>query len=145
MTSINLTLDFPVLGIGPGNFGPTVAEIGRIQGEKWLDLNTHNSYTQISCETGVPGLLLYLLIVVFSLQSVIQVLRRTENADVRRMAAALLVSLASMCTCMFFLSEGYSGLSLFWFGLANGMRWLLPEIQEDEEEELVEITPQQTA
>jgi putative inorganic carbon (HCO3(-)) transporter len=149
MTSINLTLENPVLGVGPGNFGPTIAEVGRLQGYNWLNLNTHNSYTQVSSETGFPGLLLYLLLIFFSVKSVLTVIRRTSprgtlpDPELHRMGAGLLVSLAATCTCMFFLSEGYSSLVLFWFGVASGLRLLLPEDPRDEEEELVEMQPDQ--
>ncbi len=147
-TSINMTLNNPVLGVGPGNFGPTIVEFGRMQGIEWLEMNTHNSYTEISSETGLPGVVFYVLMVIFSFQSVIQVVRHTsekgENPDVEmhKLAGGLLVSLAGTCTCMIFLSEGYSTLALFWFGLANAMHRLLPEAS-DEEEELVEVTPVQ--
>lgn len=145
-TSINVTLTYPFLGVGPGNFGPTIAEFGRIQNQNWIDLNTHNSYTQISSETGLPGLLAYLVLVGFTFASLVVTLRKTgprgeyPNAEIHRYSAAMLISLAATCTCMFFLSEGYSLLNFLWFGLANGLRLLLPE-EPEEEEELIEVDP----
>ena len=70
-TGIALTLENPVFGVGPGNFGPTVVEIGKSQGFDWVPLNTHNAYTQISSETGIPGFLLYLVLIVLSVISVV--------------------------------------------------------------------------
>ena len=150
MTSVNVTLAYPLLGVGPGNFGPTIAEFGRLQGYNWMDLTTHNSYTQVSSETGIPGLLLLLAMIGLSIHSVISVLRKTSsdgehpNPELHRLAAGLLVSLTATCTCMFFLSEGYGISNFFWFGLANGCRLLLPR-DADDEEELVEIDPQKAA
>ncbi len=146
MTSINVTLTYPFLGVGPGNFGPTIAEFGRIQNQNWINLNTHNSYTQISSETGLPGLLAYLALVGFTFRSVVITLRKTRprgdnpNPEIHRFSVAMLVSLASTCTCMFFLSEGYSLQNFLWFGLANGLQRLLPEEPEDEEE-FIEVDP----
>jgi O-antigen ligase len=143
-TSIKFSLEYPVLGVGPGNFGPTLAEFGRLQGFQWLDLGTHNSYTQLSSETGIPGLLLYLLLVFFTLKSLVKALRQTSprgaypDPELHRLSAGLLVSVVGTCTCMFFLSEGYGAINLFWFGLANGLRLLLPEDPKDETE-LVEL------
>ena len=61
--------------------------------------------------------------------------------DLHRLSAGLLVSVVGTCTCMFFLSEGYGAINLFWFGLANGLRLLLPEDPE-EETEIVELEPE---
>ena len=146
MTSINVTLAYPFVGVGPGNFGPTIAEFGRMQNQNWINLNTHNSYTQISSETGLPGLLAYLLMIGFTIRSLVVTLRRTgprgndPNSEIHRYCAAMVVLLAASWTCMFFLSEGYSLLNFLWFGLANGLRLLLPA-EPEEEEEFVEVDP----
>lgn len=147
-TSINLTLEYPLLGVGPGNFGPTIAEYGRLQGYHWINLGTHNSYTQLSSETGIPGLLLYLTLIAFTVSSVIKTIWQTSkngaypDEEIHRLSAGMLVSLAATCTCLFFLSEGYGMLNMLWFGLANGLRQLLPEEPEEEEGELVEMEPE---
>lgn len=146
MTSINVTLAYPLLGVGPGNFGPTIAEFGRLQNQHWIELATHNSYTQISSETGLPGLLAYLVLVGFTFRSLVIAFRRTRtrgdnpNSEIHRYSAAMLVSLSATCTCMFFLSEGYSLQNFLWFGIANGLQLLLPEDPEDEEE-FIEVDP----
>lgn len=147
-TSVKFTLTYPLLGVGPGNFGPTLAEFGRLQGFKWLDLTTHNSYTQISSETGIPGLIFFFLLIAFSFKNLVKVLRMTTprgsypDPELHRLASGLLVSLVATCTCMVFLSAGYNALNLFWLGLPNGLRLLLPEDPEDETE-LVEVEPGQ--
>ena len=50
--SLEVTAKHPLLGIGPGNF-PIISGIWHV---------THNSYTQISAEGGIPAFVLYLLI-----------------------------------------------------------------------------------
>jgi O-antigen ligase len=151
MTSVNLTLENPVFGVGPGHFASTIVEYGKSQGLEWAPLNTHNSYTQISSETGIPGFLLFGLLIFFSLRSAVSTLRRTSpkganpDPEIHRMAAGLLVSLAAMLTCMFFLSEGYNLVVFLWLGLACGLRLLLPDPPPDEEEELIEMEPGQLA
>jgi O-antigen ligase len=146
-TSINLTLAYPLLGVGPGNFGPTIVEFGKLQNMHWINLSTHNSYTQLSSETGIPGILLYLLMFGFAVKAVIRTLRRTSsggahpNAEIHRWSAGMLILLAADATCMFFLSEGYGMRNFLWFGLASGLQLLLPD-DPKEEEEWVEVVPE---
>lgn len=52
LDSLRMTAQRPLLGIGPGNFAIT-SGVWRV---------THNSYTQISAEGGIPAFALYLLI-----------------------------------------------------------------------------------
>jgi O-antigen ligase len=144
MSGVVLTLNNPVFGVGPGNFGPTIVNIGKEQGFDWAPLNTHNAYTQVSSETGIPGILLFLALIFFSTRALVSLLRQTSatgttpNSEIHRLASALLVSLAAILTCLFFLSEAYGQIIYLWLGLACGLRLLLPEPQR-EEDEFIEI------
>jgi O-antigen ligase len=139
VSSLALTFGNPVFGIGPGNFAESIVEEGRSRGLVWASLGTHNSYTQISSETGIPGILLMLLLIGFSLRNIISLLRQTrplgESPDlpINQLARAMLVSLAGVCTFMFFLAEAYNSLVYLWLGLASGLRLLLPEPESDDE------------
>ncbi|MCS6953221.1 MAG: O-antigen ligase family protein [Bryobacterales bacterium] len=67
--AIRLTLQHPLLGVGPHMFEPAVdlrvrAETGR----KSTWQGPHNAYLQISSETGLPGLLFYLWTIVLCLR-----------------------------------------------------------------------------
>jgi O-antigen ligase len=59
-TSVILTLKHPLLGVGPGQFevaeNQRAADLGLPKGN-WH--GTHNTYTQISSEAGIPALLLF--------------------------------------------------------------------------------------
>ena len=62
LASLRLTVRHPVLGVGPGMFSVANANYeevtkGRSDYNAWHD--THNTFTQLSCEDGLPGLLLY--------------------------------------------------------------------------------------
>ncbi len=144
MSGVVLTLNNPVFGVGPGNFGPIIVNIGKEQGFDWAPLNTHNAYTQVSSETGIPGILLFLALIFFSTRALVSLLRQTSatgttpNSEIHRLASALLVSLAAILTCLFFLSEAYGQIIYLWLGLACGLRLLLPEPQR-EEDEFIEI------
>jgi O-antigen ligase len=138
-TGVALTLDNPIFGVGPGNFADTVVEEGRSQGIEWAALGPHNAYTQISSETGIPGILLFLLLLGFSFQNVILVLRQsapkgaTPDPEIYQLARGLLLSLAGTGAFIFFLGEAYNSVIYFWLGLASGLRLLLPEPEAEEE------------
>jgi len=138
-TGIALTLDNPIFGVGPGNFAETVVEEGRSQGIEWAPLGPHNAYTQISSETGIPGILLFLLLLGFSFRNVVSVLRQsaskgaTPDPEIYQLARGLLLSLTGTCAFIFFLGEAYNSVIYFWLGLASGLRLLLAEPEAEEE------------
>jgi O-antigen ligase len=78
--SIKYTFQHPLFGVGPGMF--VVAEdaeaiaAGRRHGT-WT--GTHNSYTQVSSECGIPALIFYVLVIVFSLKKTSRIYRQTRG------------------------------------------------------------------
>jgi len=129
MESIALTLEHPLVGVGLGNFQAAVYDEAKAKGivhNEWMA--THNSYTQISCETGLPGLFLVLCLIGVSFNNVRCVLKGAAPAgdkpDIAAYAAAksLLLSLAVVCTCAFFLAVGYEFTIYLWAGLTVSLR-----------------------
>ena len=57
--SVNMTIHHPLLGVGPGQFPETIAKEARERGVHMTWLNPHNSYTQVSSESGLIGLIFY--------------------------------------------------------------------------------------
>jgi O-antigen ligase len=58
--AIELTFQHPLLGVGPLMFAPAVDTRVRAEtGRKSHWQNPHNSYLQVSSETGIPGLIFY--------------------------------------------------------------------------------------
>lgn len=65
--SIAVTLRRPIFGVGVGNFPVYVNGMNKEEGrlkEAWH--GTHNTYTQLSSETGIPGLAIFIGILVVS-------------------------------------------------------------------------------
>jgi O-antigen ligase len=97
--SIEVTKEHPIFGVGPGNFD-------QVSGQ-WH--TTHNSFTLMSSEGGVPALILYVLILwcgFKNLRTTKRLLRgRTES---RLLARALLASLAGYAVGSFFLSVAFA-------------------------------------
>ena len=109
MHSVLDTLTHPVFGVGAGEFGNYEGkERGRIGGG-WS--TSHNSYTEISADTGFPGILLYLAGTI----SAFLLLQRTRKLALRtpegrEMATAcflISVSMIGYCVAIFFLNFGY--------------------------------------
>jgi O-antigen ligase len=57
--SVTLTFEHPLFGVGPGQFPVAEAGLSQDEGKPGLWLGTHNTYTQISSEGGIPALLLF--------------------------------------------------------------------------------------
>jgi O-antigen ligase len=96
--SIEITERHPLFGIGPGNF----AEVSG----SWLV--THNAYTQMSSEGGIPAFLLYVLILWSGFKNARvtkQLMKRKGEFSV--LAKALNASLAAYIVGSFFASSAY--------------------------------------
>jgi O-antigen ligase len=65
--SLKYTFQHPVFGVGPGMFPVAEDADMRAQGyRKGTWQGTHNSYTQVSSELGIPGAIAYIAIIVLS-------------------------------------------------------------------------------
>ncbi len=69
--SITLTLLNPVFGVGPGQFDVAQDMYSRAtRGHKGSWQVTHNSFTEVSSQNGIPALVFYTLAVVFAFRAV---------------------------------------------------------------------------
>jgi O-antigen ligase len=123
--SVGITLQHPLFGVGLGNFSPYVnksnQEMGYVK-EAWL--GTHNTYTQMSSEAGIPALLIFLGILVMSWRSLTPLIRVTRNdprpeaRDIYATAQATQVCLAAFCFSLFFIHLAYDMLLPMLMGIA---------------------------
>jgi len=105
--SVELTVRHPLFGVGPGDFASAT--------QYWHV--THNTYTQLSSEAGIPALILFLLILgqVFrNLREIRKTERFRTDPQVQIWAGALRASFAGYLLGAFFASYGYE---LFIYGL----------------------------
>jgi O-antigen ligase len=114
MDSLTVTWEHPVFGVGLGNFPVAQNDLAKARGEAMGNWHlTHNTYTQVSSESGVPGLALFLLALLFSFRAISRVLRMTAAStspagrDIRMFAVSLRISLLVFLTCAFFASLAY--------------------------------------
>jgi putative inorganic carbon (hco3(-)) transporter len=98
LESLRVTAQHPFLGVGAGNFSIT-SGVWRV---------THNTFTQVSSEGGVPALIFYLLILgcgVANLRAVRK--RRAAGKEARLLSMALEATLAAYLVGSFFASVAY--------------------------------------
>jgi putative inorganic carbon (hco3(-)) transporter len=102
--SIVLTFEYPIFGLGPGNF-TTVSGDWHV---------THNTYTQISSETGFPGFILYIMILVCAWKNLSRARRVIpRQSELGLFAAAIHGSLTAFLVGSFFASDGYQYFTYF--------------------------------
>ena len=124
LSSLELTLRHPLFGVGPGMFavanGKYVEETtGKPDFNAWHE--THNTFTQLSCEDGLPGLFLYCLAMLFCFKIVRSVEKRARPypalASLRHMAFALGLALIAFTGTAVFASNAY----LYYFPMLAGL------------------------
>lgn len=102
LRSLALTAAHPLFGLGPGNFEAYSGSRG-----SWRV--THNTYTELSSECGIPGLLLFVAILVRAFTNVRKVRKgsRYSDVEVRLLAGGLWAGLAAYVVGAFFASTAY--------------------------------------
>jgi hypothetical protein len=121
--SLEYTLQFPIFGVGPGQFSAYEGShnmIGTTTHGSWHD--THNSYTQASAECGIPGGLLFIggaVSTILIFRRVFQQAKaRTDCKDIQTAALCLLVGVSGFYVTIGFLNFAYFFYEPFLGGLA---------------------------
>ena len=135
--SIRMTFQHPVFGVGPGVFYIVGFEQRKAQsGHGGQAYVTHNTYTQISSETGFPGFILFLSTVVLCFRYTLNDYRKLVKVDFEfsRYGRYMVSSMAALSLGIFFLSVGYTYLLSIVFALALSLHMMierhLKELQE---------------
>ena len=111
--SVQETMQHPLFGVGPRQFPVAVAGEQEKKGE-WANwLGTHNSYTQVSSECGVPALLFYTIVIALCLRMNYRLLavtkRNPAHAEIAGLAATVLAGTVVYAVCTFFFHMAYTG------------------------------------
>jgi O-antigen ligase len=118
--SLLLTLYNPIFGVGPGVFQASAADLSHDEGKRALWRETHNSYTQVSSESGIPGILFFGAAVWYCIRGLVQLRKRiARKAHLESLASVVNPLLAGFLTFVFtafFSSVAYH----FFFSLMIG-------------------------
>ena len=99
--SLRYTIQHPLLGIGPGEFSDAYQHDSQKRGVHVADLGTHNTYTQLSSETGLPGGIAFIVLVLLAVKTNFRLYRLTRNRPE-------LKTVANMALCLFACTLGYA-------------------------------------
>ncbi len=77
--SLEYALEHPLLGVGPGQFAVADSEDLKREGKPAPWLGTHNSYTEVASECGIPAFLLYCAVIFLVLRSNLSIYRRAAG------------------------------------------------------------------
>ena len=96
-----------MFGVGPGEFQDYQGGLAATAGERGMWHETHNGYTQISSECGIPAIGFYIAGMVLTFRSLRRIVK-TNIPFLSPMARTLSVMMVGYSVCLFFLSQGYS-------------------------------------
>src|ERR1700730_9438518 len=116
--SLDYTLAHPLLGVGPDQFAAAVFGEASQGGENVPWLGTHNTYTQVSSECGIPALIFYCVPILLCFRLNYRLYRRTRDHAVYR-------EIAGLSLCLLAAALVY-GLSTLFFHVAYTA--ILPEL-----------------
>ena len=113
--SVEVTFTHPLFGVGPGNF-PVMSGSWHV---------THNSYTQMSAEGGLPALILYVMILWRGFKNVRATKRLARSKEeFALIAGALHASLAGFAVGSFFSSYAYQFFPYFLVAYTTALLWI---------------------
>jgi O-antigen ligase len=125
-TSLAMTIRHPIFGVGPDEFSVAAAGDSAKKGVRAAWLGTHNSYTQVSSECGIPALICYCAVLGFCFRSNWQLYRQTRHnpalKDVTTLSFCLLASALVYAVSTFFFHIAYSGGLPMQAGLSLALR-----------------------
>jgi hypothetical protein len=124
--SIQYTFAHPLFGVGPGMFPVAENEDAVAAGLRhgtWQ--GTHNSYTEVSSELGIPGCIFYVLIIFWSLQTTYRIYRKTRGdprlQDIANIAVCLNYVLIVYAVTVFFDYIAFTSMLSVFGGLAAAL------------------------
>ena len=118
--SIIYTFQHPIFGVGPGQFMNYESQRRKDEGLRGSWLETHNSYTQISSQCGIPALLFYMAAAISTFMLLGRIRRRAKAYGRKEILAAtfcITLSLVGYSSVVLFVNFGY----FFYFPAISGL------------------------
>jgi O-antigen ligase len=126
--SLWVTITNPLFGVGPGVYIDAVAGMYEAQGLRPRYTATHNSFTQVSAENGIPGFLFYFMALFWSIRNQLWIRKQARLYPQLELmgvlASCLFMSTLTFCISVFFASEAYMFYFPMLFGLSVSFRYV---------------------
>jgi O-antigen ligase len=122
--AIGMTKEHPIVGVGPGIFADAAWDERKANsGVGGGLLVSHNTYTQLSSEIGIPGFLFFVIALFLCIKHALRDYRNTRGRHPPFASGSLyvFVCLIGLAVGIFFLSVGYSMLLAVLFALATSL------------------------
>jgi O-antigen ligase len=120
-TSLRFTVEHPVLGVGMGQFASFEGGSARQISRRGMWQETHNTYTQVSSEDGIPALLFFLAALGSTYLLLSKNYRRAfydkRLYEFRSMTFCMMLAMVCYASAVIFLSQAYT----FYFPLVSGL------------------------
>ena len=118
--AVAYVMENPILGAG---IGQDILALNEVRGLRWRSV--HNVFLQYGVDLGLPGLILFALILFYCLRSALSVERARfagAGSDLPALAAGVRVSLVAFLAAAFFHPAGYHFYFFYIAGLAVALR-----------------------
>ncbi len=104
--SIALTISHPLFGVGPGQFMTSEGQLAKAEGQRGMWHQTHNTFTQVSSECGIPAFLFFTSALGLTF---VRLLRARKNSDpvLSGISQVVSTSMFGFGVCVIFLSHAY--------------------------------------
>jgi O-antigen ligase len=110
--AIQYSLEFPLFGVGPGQFSNYEGMHNQVIGTHGSFHDTHNSFMQASAECGIPALLFCLGGVFFTYRLLLSAHKQASRVpalnEFKPATFCILLGLTGFCTAIFFLNFAYT-------------------------------------
>jgi O-antigen ligase len=133
--SLLFTVQHPLWGVGPGEFADHEGFGARAVGLHGNWHETHNSYTQISSEAGIPAAVFFVLALIATFRLLMQTHRAARskaatpiNRQISLSVTCVMTAMVGFCVAAAFLSLGYR----FYFPLLSGVAIIISRAAESE-------------
>ncbi|HEX5834959.1 MAG TPA: O-antigen ligase family protein [Pyrinomonadaceae bacterium] len=114
--SILVALRYPLFGVGIGNF----------HHKSFQELGTHNAYTQVGAETGIPAMIAYIIFLVHPLRKLRlmerEMYERNDTSRFYYLSIGLQASLVGFMVASFFAAVAYQWYIYYLVGYAIALR-----------------------
>ncbi|WP_153558902.1 O-antigen ligase family protein [Roseimaritima sediminicola] len=120
LAALRVTADYPILGVGPGNFPLYNREYAKVGGFRAHDEDraAHCLYLHLSAEYGLLGLTLFLGMIAVTLRDLHRVWRRYRDEDPQLATLAAGVAMALLAYLVTGLFLHFSFIRFFWIIMA---------------------------